>query len=148
MLWLLIFWVTMSQLQSSSRRRWRVIGALEALPRRGVLLVTVTPFLVLQSPKGLLISCFLTWYICVYMVFPFLACQFCFSCLCCPWFARLHSCCDQWQPLWFVFAVGDLWYLLVLVLFHSTFYSMISATEHNYWVLLLTITINHIVAQN
>lgn len=126
--WLLLLWVTMSQLQDSSRRGWGYQGSLVPLRHcpEGVWYWSQWHLLswCCSLPRVISLWCPDTAYMHVYTLsFP---CQFCFSCLCCPWFARLHSCRDQWQPMLFVFAVGDLWYLPMLVLFHSLFYSRIS----------------------
>lgn len=51
-------------------------------------------------------------------------------------------------PPWLVFTVGDPWYLPVLADIHNTFYSRIYATENSYWLLLLTISVNHTITQN
>lgn len=117
--------------------------------RRGLILVAMIPSsFVLQSP----------WVI--FVLFPVTTCTYAFSFHSLPVInfllvvfvvSDLQGCAPVVTtsfPLWFVFSVGDLWYLPVLVLFHNTFYSRIYATEHSYWLLLLTISVNHTITQN
>lgn len=90
--------------------------------------------------------------ICVYyMLFLFIVCQL--SSLVFFSFLPVVSIVPDSQgfsscPLWSVFTVGDLWRQPVLVHFRTPIYSQIYFTEHSYWLLLLTINVNHTIAQN